>query len=72
MERQTKLRRKIAAERKVAIGFRATQPMVQMRCVQHEPQFPAPFNKSAQQCNRISPARQPDCKTHPRLQQRCV
>lgn len=72
MEGQAQSGGKIAAKLKVGAGFCATQPMMKMRGMEYEPKFPAPFNKCAEQRNRISPAREPDGQAHPRLQQRCV
>ena len=72
MKRQSEGRGEFAAEFKVCIRFLAAQPMMQMRCVQHQPQFPAPIDKRAQQRNGISPAGKPDGEPHPGLQQRRV
>ncbi len=72
MERQAKSSGKIAAKLKVGVGFCAAQPVMQMRDMKHEAQFPAPLSECAQQRNRISPAGNADSQAHAWLEQGCV
>jgi hypothetical protein len=45
---------------------------MQMCGVKDNAEFPALFNKGAQQRNRVSAARESDSKAHAGLQQACV
>jgi hypothetical protein len=72
MEGQIELGSEVAAKLKIGIGFCTAQAVMQMRSVEDETEFPALFNKSAQQRDGVSAAGESDGEAHPGLQQRCV
>ena len=46
---QAELRGKLAAKREIVVGFGSAKTVVEMRDVEHEAEFPAPFFQCAQQ-----------------------
>ena len=62
----------LTAKLEIAIGFFAAQAVVQVRRMQHQPQFPAALSQCAKQSYGIGPSRQAYGNTHPRLEKRDV
>ena len=69
MEGQIEVGSEIAAERKVGIGLCTAQAVMQMCSMEHQAKFPALFDKTTQQCDRISTPGKANSKAHAGLQQ---
>jgi hypothetical protein len=72
MKRHTKFRGEAAAECEVGVRFSTAETVVQMRCMEHQAEFPALLHERTEQRNRIGATRKTHGKTQTRAKQGCI